>query len=148
MRVNKTNWVFWLVPAAMISACATTESSRTPARIDIQEQVGFTITEEERISNDVRMDYDASLSLLERGELENGIALLETIIELAPELTAPRIDLGIAYHRSGNLEAAEKHLLRALESNPYHPIALNELGILQRKSGRFSEARQSYEAAP
>lgn len=147
MRVNKTNWVFWLVSAAMISACATTESSRAPARIDIQEQVGFTITEEERISNDVRMDYDASLSLLERGELENGIALLETIIELAPELSAPRIDLGIAYHRSGNLEAAEKHLLRALESNPYHPIALNELGILQRKSGRFSEARQSYEAA-
>ena len=147
MRVNKTNWVFWLVSAAMISACATTESSRAPARIDIQEQVGFTITEEERISNDVRMDYDASLSLLERGELENGIALLETIIELAPELTAPRIDLGIAYHRSGNLEAAEKHLLRALESNPYHPIALNELGILQRKSGRFSEARRSYEAA-
>ena len=93
------------------------------------------------------MDYDAALSLLERGELENGIALLKTIIELVPELTAPRIDLGIAYHLAGNLEGAEEHLLLALESNPYHPIALNELGILQRKNGRFAEARQSYEAA-
>ena len=147
MRVIRVNRVLWLVLTAVLYGCATTESSRAPARIDIQEQVGFTITEEERISNDVRMDYDAALSFLERGELENGIALLETIIELAPNLAAPRINLGLAYHRAGNLEAAEKHLLRALESNPYHPIALNELGILQRKSGRFSEARQSYEAA-
>jgi Flp pilus assembly protein TadD len=35
----------------------------------------------------------------------------------------------------------------ALESNPDHPIAHNELGIIFRKSGRFAEARQSYEAA-
>jgi tetratricopeptide (TPR) repeat protein len=147
MGVIKANRVLWLVSAAMISACATTESSRTPARIDIEEQVGFTITEEARIDNGARMDYEAALSLLERGELENGIALLETIVELTPELAAPRIDLGIALHRLGKPEAAEKHLLLALETNPDHPIALNELGILQRKSGRFSEARQSYEAA-
>jgi Flp pilus assembly protein TadD len=136
-----------LVLATMISACATTESTRAPARIDIQEQVGFTITEEAPISNDVRMEYDAALSLLERGELEQGVAMLEAVVEAGPNLTAPRVDLGIAYHHSGNLEAAESNLRLALESNPDHPIAHNELGILQRKSGRFAEARRSYEAA-
>lgn len=136
-----------LLSIAVISACATTESSRTAARIEIQEQVGFTITEEARISNDVRTDYDEAVRYLERGELEHGIELLEAVVEAAPVLSAPRIDLGIAYHRAGNLEAAESHLLLALESNPDHPIAHNELGILQRKSGRFAEARQSYEAA-
>ena len=35
----------------------------------------------------------------------------------------------------------------ALEINPQHPIALNELGIVYRKTARFAEARQSYEAA-
>ena len=73
--------------------------------------------------------------------------MLEAVVETAPNLAAPRVDLGIAYHRSGNLDAAESSLLLALESNPHHLIAHNELGILQRKSGRFAEARRSYEAA-
>ena len=35
----------------------------------------------------------------------------------------------------------------ALEANPDHPVAHNELGIVYRKTGRFAEARASYEAA-
>ncbi len=147
IRIGPRQCVLWLVSAIMVSACATSDSSRTPARIDIQEQVGFTITEEARISNDVRIEYDEALRFLEQGDLEQGVAMLEAVVEAAPSLAAPRIDLGIADHRSGNLEAAETKLLLALESNPQHPIALNELGILQRKSGRFAEARRSYEAA-
>ena len=44
-------------------------------------------------------------------------------------------------------EEAEASLLRALESNPRHPVALNELGIVYRRLGRFEEARASYEQA-
>ncbi len=146
-RRTTRHCILGLVSTAMISACATTESSRTPARIEIQEQVGFTITEEARISNDVRMDYDEALTFLQQGEIEQGVEMLEAVVEVTPNLGAPRIDLGIAYHRSGNLDAAESNLLLALESNPDHPIAHNELGILQRKSGHFAEARRSYEAA-
>ena len=146
-QISPRQCVLWLVSAVMVSACATTESSRTRARIDIEEQVGFTITEEARIGNDVRRNYDQALQYLEQGELEQGIQMLEAVVETAPNLAAPRVDLGIAYHRSGNLDAAESSLLRALESNPHHLIAHNELGILQRKSGRFAEARRSYEAA-
>jgi len=137
-----------LLVAGVLSACATTQSSRTrPVRIEIQEAVGFTITEDARISSDVRIDYDRALQSLEQGELERGIQVLEAIIEMAPDLSAPRIDLGIAYHKAGNVEAAEENLLLALDSNPEHPIALNELGIVYRKTGRFTAARRSYEAA-
>lgn len=136
-----------LAAAAVISACATTERSRTPARIEIQESVGFTITEESRISSDVRVDYGQALNSLERGELEQGIHMLEAVVAAAPELATPRVDLGIAYHLAGDLDAAASNLSLALESNPDHPIAHNELGIVYRKSGRFAEARRSYEAA-
>ncbi|MDH3749434.1 MAG: tetratricopeptide repeat protein [Gammaproteobacteria bacterium] len=136
-----------LVATVTVSACATSESSRSPARIEIQEEVGFTITEEARIGSDVRIEYDKAVKFLERGELEQGIQLLEAVVAAAPDLSAPRIDLGIAYHRGGNLDAAEDNLRLALESNPDHPIARNELGIVYRKTGRFAEARQSYEAA-
>ncbi len=135
------------VSAFAMSSCATNDTSRAPARIEVQEAVGFTITEEVRVGGELREDYEAALSLLERGQHELGIELLETVASAAPLLSAPRIDLGIAYHLAGDLEAAESALLQALELTPDHPIVHNELGIIYRKSGRFQEARKSYEAA-
>ncbi len=133
--------------ALVVAGCATTEAPRPAANIEIQDDVGFTITEEAEIGTDVRADYDAAIALLKRGDHESGIALLESTIERAPELSAPRIDLGIAYHQKGELDLAERHLLEALELNPDHPIPHNELGIVYRKTGRFDEAREHYEQA-
>jgi len=135
------------ITALIVSACATTDSTHTVARIEIQEEVGFTITEKVRIGSNVRAEYEEALNDLEGGGHEQGVAGLQAVTEAAPQLSAPRIDLGIAYHRAGNLEAAESNLLTALELNPGHPIVHNELGIIYRKSGRFVEARKSYEAA-
>ena len=137
----------WCLSVLALSACATTDSSRTPARIELQDAVGFTITEEVRISNSVRADYEEALTLLEWGQHEQGVKMLEVVASAAPLLSAPRIDLGIAYHRAGDLETAETNLLQALELNPQHPVVHNELGIIYRKSGRFEDARKSYEAA-
>ena len=132
----------------ILAGCATTGTSkRTPARIDLQEEVGFTITEEVRISSAARSDYERALALLQSGERAQGIGILEKVVADSPELSAPRIDLGIAYHQAGDLEKAEATLTEALKINPSHPIAHNELGIVYRKTGRFAEARKSYEAA-
>jgi len=133
--------------ACLLSACATTQTSRGSARIEIQEAVGFTITEEARIGSNIRADYESALALLEQGRHEQGVALLESVAENAPQFSAPRIDLGVAYHRVGDLEAAERNLLMALEQNFDHPIAHNELGIVYRKSGQFAKARDAYENA-
>jgi Flp pilus assembly protein TadD len=133
--------------ALALVACATTAPQKPPSRIEIQEAVGFTITEEARIGGDVRADYEQAMLYLEQGRHDEGIQLLESVAEAAPDLSAPRIDLGIAHHQAGNLEAAEQNLLLALESNPDQPVAYNELGIVYRKAGRFQDARTSYEAA-
>ncbi len=130
-----------------MSGCATTEAPRTAARVEIQDEVGFTITEEARIGTDVRFEYEQALVYLRQGRHEQGVALLESVVEASPSLTAPHIDLGIAYHLTGELDAAERNLLKALELNPDHPIAHNELGIVYRKGGRFDDAKKSYEAA-
>ena len=139
-----------MLAAAYLCACATTGGSGKkpkPARVEVQDEVGFTIIEEARISNNIRVDYDAALDLLEQGQLDEGIAILERVAEMAPELSAPRIDLGIAYHRAGQLDAAEEQLQMAIAANSQHPIAHNEMGILHRKAGRFAEAKRSYESA-
>jgi Flp pilus assembly protein TadD len=45
------------------------------------------------------------------------------------------------------LDKAEGSLQRALQLNPRHPIAHNELGMVYRRKGKFNEARASYEKA-
>jgi Flp pilus assembly protein TadD len=140
--------ILFALSASLVAACATTsEPVRPPVNVEIQEEVGFTITEEARIGGDVRADYETALSYLQQGRHAEGIELLERVADAAPELSAPRIDLGIAQHQAGDLEAAESSLRLALESNPEQPVAHNELGIIYRKTGRFTEARKSYESA-
>jgi len=139
--------VLLLALLTLAAGCATTQTTRKTSSIEIQDEVGFRITEEARVGGDVRANYDRALALLQQGDDEAGIALLEAVAEEAPELSAPRIDLGTAYHRAGKLEEAEANLLKAIQLNPEHPMPYNELGIVYRKTGRFAEARASYEKA-
>ncbi len=148
MTLNPLKLLAVIVAPALLAGCmASTETRTTPARIETDEAVGFTITEDARVGSDVRSDYDEALTLLEGGPDARAIELLEAVAAEAPGLSAPYIDLGVAYHQRGDLEAAEAALGKALDANPNHPIALNELGIIYRKTGRFAEARKSYEAA-
>jgi Flp pilus assembly protein TadD len=136
-----------LVVALIAAGCGTSGPTQKSARIEVQEEVGFVITEEARISSIARADYEEAMRLLALERNTEGMALLAHSAEEAPQVAAPRIDLGIARHRTGDLAGAEEHLRKALAINPEHPVVHNELGIVYRKSGRFVEARHSYEAA-
>jgi Flp pilus assembly protein TadD len=128
---------------------AEAERERSPgeiAKVD-SDALGFTVTEQLRISGQARTDYDLAIRYLEQDRIEEGIDQLRRVIAQVPDVTAPYIDLGIAYGRLGDDEAAEAVLLDALELTPKHPIAHNELGIVYRRMGRFEEARASYERA-
>lgn len=121
--------------------------SARPARVEVEEDVGFTVTEVVSITGDLRADYREALSLLARDDFERGIVLLVEVTERAPDATAPFVDLGIAYSRTGALQEAEASLKQALTATPDHPVAHNELGIVYRKQGNFTAAQQSYQQA-
>jgi tetratricopeptide (TPR) repeat protein len=112
-----------------------------------QDEGGFTITQRVKVTDEVRVDYEAAVRMLEQERYEPGVALLLEVTERAPAVTAAHIALGIAYARTGDLDLAEASLTRALELNPQHPAAFNELGLVQRRKGQFADSRASYEAA-
>lgn len=142
-----------LVVTLGLAGCNATTATKPDApvkaktKIEVEESVGFTIVEDSRIGSSARGDYESAMAYLRDGRRGEGITLLEALVIEAPELTAPRIDLGIAHREAGNFEDARKHLEAAVAASPSHPIAHNELGIVYRKLGRFKDARQSYEAA-
>ena len=143
-----------LVLAALgLGACATTgqpPAANEPvstSRLEVEDAVGFSIVEEGSVPAGIRGRYDEALEALGNDDAPRGIALLEGIVEEAPHLSAPLIDLGVAMRREGKLQAAEQHLKRAVEAAPQHPVAHNELGIVYRRLARFDEARRHYEAA-
>jgi Flp pilus assembly protein TadD len=125
----------------------TAAKGKPTARFDVLDATSFTIAEQVRISGDARAMYDDAVRLLDQGQLTQGIALLLKVAEAAPGVTAPYIDLGVAYTRAGDFEHAEASLKTAIELNPQHPAAYNELGLLYRQMGRFADARASYEKA-
>jgi Flp pilus assembly protein TadD len=140
--------------AVTLIACAGTtpatkaQVTRHPAKVEMQQdESGFTVAEEVRVAVDTRGDYDSATRLLAQEQYEQGIALLLKVTESAPGVTAPYIDLGIAYGRSGDLDKGIASLKTALELNPRHPVAFNELGMLYRRKGDFAAARASYEQA-
>lgn len=142
----------WLAVLGVAAAQASTTTGkpevRRPARVEIQQDAtGLTITQLLRVKDEVRSDYDEAMRLLAAGQYAPGIAMLERVIERAPDVTAAHVDLGIAYAKTGDLERAEASLRRALELNPRHPVTHNELGLVLRRKGQYAAARESYEAA-
>ena len=108
---------------------------------------GFIITEVPTMDEASRRDFDRAVGMMKDQDYGQAIDLLEKVIKQSPGVTAPYIDIAIAYQRVGKPEQAEGHLKTALSLFPDHPVACNEYGLLCRKTGRFAEARAIYEKA-
>lgn len=96
------------------------------------------------VSSDVQKAFDQALQLLQKEQYDDAITLLNTVVEREKRLTAPYINLAMAYRQKGDDKQAEKNLLKALAIDNTQPIANNELGIIYRKQGRFADAKKVY----
>jgi len=120
--------------------------SREPAVERLKDgREGFIIKEVPQMDEASRRDFESAVAMLNDQEYEQAIEILENVIEQSPGVTAPYIDIAIAYQHIGKLEQAEEHLKTALQLVPEHPVASNAFGLLYRKTGRFAEAREIYE---
>lgn len=124
------------------------QQTKEPSVTHLQDGTeGFVIQEFSAMTDTMRDNFNQAVGLIQNGQYAQGADLLETIVEEKPDLTAPIINLAIVYRHLDKTEPAEAQLKKALELVPGHPVASNEYGLLCRREGRFSEARQLYESA-
>ena len=134
------------VKAASVADKSSVSAKPPVARL-VDGREGFIITEVPTMDEASRRDFDRAVAMLKDQDYGQAIDLLEKVIKQSPGVTAPYIDIAIAYLRVGKPEQAEEHLQTALTLFPGHPVACNEYGLLYRKTGRFAEARAIYEKA-
>jgi Tfp pilus assembly protein PilF len=108
-------------------------------------QQGFVIRENPRMESESKREFERAVSMMKDGKNDKAIELLTKVIERQPGVTAPYINIAVAYMRTNKPEQAEQNLKTALGLFPAHPVASNEYGLLLRKAGRFKEAREVYE---
>lgn len=123
----------------LLSACASGPSKPGQEAIVVGAQDAIAV------HPSVKQDFQEALALLKAENYDQAITLLESIVRTENRVTAPFVNLGVAYMRIGDMEKAEENLLQAVSLDPAHPIANNELGLLYRKTGRFARARKVYE---
>jgi len=120
-----------------VAGCATNGVQETQESIEI--------TEDYRVDSEVREEFQRAVAMLKEEQYEEAILLLRAVTGKASRFTGPYINLAIAYNKTGELEKAEENLVKALKLNKQHPAANNELALVYRKTGRFTEARKIYE---
>jgi len=96
------------------------------------------------IDSDVEDDFNAALVHLKAAEYSAAIALLEKVIATEKRVSAPFTNLGMAYNKIGDEKKAEEYFLMAVNIELTNPVANNQLGLLYRKKGQFSDAKKAY----
>jgi len=167
MKREKSRWsvermgrgAAMVIMAAVLSGCITTgrQSSSLKATAPSAEKAGVARLEEKRegivirelpkMDGTSRKNFEQAVQLLQHQEYDKAIELLEAVVAESPGVTAPYINLALAYRAVDKPDRAEPQLKKALELVPDHPVACNIYGLLCRKSGRFDEARRIYEKA-
>ena len=155
-----TVWATLAMVLPVLAGCATigktgmdSDAQQPPANMEssvarlTDGRQGFVITEVPQVDEAATRDFQQATAMMGNGQYGQAIELLQKVIEQSPGVTAPYINIAVAYRELDKLEQAEAHLKSALALVPGHPVASNEYGLLYRKTGRFEEARAIYENA-
>ena len=70
--------------------------------------------------------------------------LFSELTQSQPELAGPWVNLGHIHLQHGKPEAAQTSFEQALRANPFNCDAHNQLGVMARRDGRFTDAETHY----
>ena len=94
-----------------------------------------------------KADFDRAVGFMRSGNNTEAELEFKQVALQFPQLSAPYVNLGILYRKTGRLDQSEAALKTAVERNDGSAVAWTELGATQRMRGEFPDAAASYEKA-
>jgi tetratricopeptide (TPR) repeat protein len=95
----------------------------------------------------VKDPFDYVLDLLQHGELQEAIPILQSFLATDPNDENTLYNLGIALSDLGRIDEAKRHLLHLVEINPEHVNGMIALGVAQQRSGELQRAITTWREA-
>jgi tetratricopeptide (TPR) repeat protein len=92
-------------------------------------------------------EFDAAVAAMQAGDFDAARDKLEKLLDSNPDLVGAHVNLGITRLRLQDERGAMQAFETALGLQPQHPVVLNQLAIIERRAGRFSEAQGLYQRA-
>ncbi len=91
--------------------------------------------------------YEQAISAAKAGNVKKSIALLERVTQANPEFAVAYTDLGLQYLQANELDKAERAFEKSISLDSADFVAYNHRGVIQRKRGNFTSAKEMYLAA-
>lgn len=88
--------------------------------------------------------YAQALLLMKQGRDTDAELEFKQLAVAYPQFAGPQLNLGLLYLHDSRLPEAEGAFKAALELAPANPVAGDELGIVERKLGKFTDAEAAY----
>jgi len=88
--------------------------------------------------------YEQAVAALAAGESVDAELRFREFLLQYPGYPGAHVNLAIIFVNRGDEKAAEDSLTDALIIDPDHAVALNQLGMLLRRQGKFQEAESAY----
>jgi tetratricopeptide (TPR) repeat protein len=149
--------VLWLVAGLALAGCATVsppEGDDAAARTEqtlTTAPTGSPVGTEESVSLPTpplqlgsQEQFERGVQLMREQQYQAAEALFTELTNSQPELAGPWVNLGHIHLAQSQTDAARQDFERALTANPHNCDAHNQLGVMARRAGRFSQAEQHY----
>ena len=88
--------------------------------------------------------FEQATAVMASGDLVEAELRFQEFMLRYPGYPGAHVNLAIIHGQNGNDEAARTEVDAALALDPAHAAALNQLGLILRKNGKFLEAEAAY----
>lgn len=147
------SWLLVAVLALVVGGCSTVPS--VPGLGSISKKAGTNDVATSRTGSSKaiaqpnvkpanREAFAQALAAIEAERWHQAEPLLRKVTANQPKLAGPWVNLAQVYVATEQLEEARLALSQALNANPDHCAARNQLGVLSRQAGDFSAAEGHY----
>ncbi len=91
--------------------------------------------------------YDDAITLQQKGNLEEGIAKLQELVDQAPDYALAHAALSVFFSRQEKHDQAVEHGQKVCDLEPEDPFSFVAMSLICQKAGQLAEAEKAMDQA-